>query len=240
MATNAFSYLQNPRQYAINAIQRAMHDRSSQLILFSNLVVLLSALFFRAPISEVLLVYWAQSVIIGIFAILRMLTYKLENNEPFVKRMFTSFFFTFHYGMFHLVYFIFIMSGLFSIFSDASTGGSSALFILIGVFIFLLTHFFSFVANFDADSKKGYSLGELMMAPYARIIPMHITIVLGGFIMFGVGFITFPIFFIYGEAAYFGAQKIGEVLILIFFTALKTIADLAAHDSHHALGKLKP
>jgi len=54
------------------------------------------------------------------------------------------------------------------------------------------------------------SLSKLMMAPYKRIIPMHLTIILSGFVLVGGAFnVTDP-----------------NIIILLIFIGLKTFMDL--------------
>ena len=53
---------------------------------------------------------------------------------------------------------------------------------------------------------------SLMSRPYARIIPMHLTIILGGFFLM---------------------SGIVNVFVLVLFLVLKTGADLKMHFSEH-------
>jgi hypothetical protein len=113
-------------------------------------------------------------------------------------KIFIAFFFLFHYGFFHLIYSFFL-------FSDGR--GFSSLewkYILLTALMFFLNHLFSHFYNRSRDTKK-QNIGSLMSYPYARIIPMHVTIIFGGLFM---GFI-------------------------LPFLLLKTFADLIMHTMEH-------
>ena len=56
------------------------------------------------------------------------------------------------------------------------------------------------------------NIGELMFFPYARIIPMHLTIIFGGIFLF---------------------SGIASTFVLILFLGLKTVADLVMHFIEH-------
>jgi hypothetical protein len=73
---------------------------------------------------------------------------------------------------------------------------------------FLANHCFSFRYHLREDLERTRNLGSLMFFPYARILPMHLTIIFGGFIAF----------------------RFAAVLL---FLLLKTLADLAMHAVEH-------
>jgi hypothetical protein len=176
-----------------------------------------------------LLAYWLQSVIIGIFQALRMI--RVENPE-FAKqkfqvmlngkdvsslhgqigKYFMSSFFILHYGMFHFVYLIFIIvfgttgmfRGGFQDIGSLTLWGITISGVFITTLIFFVNHLISFMVNREETQGK-VNMGMMMIYPYARIIPMHLTII------FGVMF-QFP---------------------LELFMGLKTVADVAMHLQEH-------
>lgn len=137
-------------------------DSSSISLLVSNIIVITLAIVQKWDVSTVLWVYWTQSIIIGFFQFLRILS--LKN--------FTAFFFAFHYGFFHFIYAIFLAS-------VAAKAPENFMFILTGSSIFFLNHLFSFIHNKEDDEKSKPNIGKLMFSPYARIIPMHLIIIFG-------------------------------------------------------------
>ena len=97
-------------------------DPSALSLLASNLIVMFFALTQGWSLITLMLVYWCQSVIIGLFNFLKMITMKnWESGELRINgrkadssegtKWFVAIFFAFHYGLFHLVYLFFIGMG---------------------------------------------------------------------------------------------------------------------------------
>lgn len=157
---------------------------SSVLSLFlSNLLVIILAIVQSWETATVLWVYWMQSVIIGLFQFFRILSLKKFSTEKFTinnrpvlpspqTKIFTAFFFAFHYGFFHFIYAIF----LFNFFTNQPL---DFLYLFTGGFIFFLNHLFSFYHNRIVDQQKVQNIGQLMFSPYIRIVPMHLIVVFG-------------------------------------------------------------
>jgi hypothetical protein len=82
-------------------------------------------------------------------------------------------FFTFHYGMFHLVYFFFLVG-------QAQGAPLFTRWIWICAAAFALNHLWSYRYNREHDRQGNPNIGTLMMTPYLRIVPMHLTILSGG------------------------------------------------------------
>ncbi len=198
----------------------ALEDPSLFGLVLSNLFTIGLALVFSWNVMLVLWVYWLQSVIIGFFNFFRILFLKnfstkgfRVNSRPMKAnsgtKVFTALFFAFHYGFFHLVYAVFLSS-----FTLASAGivFQDILFVFLAGVVFFANHLFSFVYNKTEDEKK-QNIGRVMFFPYARIVPMHLTIVFGGMFL---------------------ATGFASGLVLAFFMVLKTGADIAMHLSEHA------
>ena len=162
--------------------------------------------------ASLMLVYWAQSVVIGaanVFRILALDRFSTENftinnrpvdPTPATKRQVAAFF-ALHYGLFHVVYAVFLATG----------SGGAALF-MPGFWVctpaFAANHLWSYRYNRDLDRQGTPNIGTLMFTPYLRIVPMHLTIIFGGlFVHTGAG--------------------------LLLFGALKTAADVAMHVVEH-------
>lgn len=207
-----------------DSTENPSRDYSGFGILFSNLLVIGYALHQGWTLGEMMGIYWAQSVLIGFFHFFRILLLKsfstdgfTSNGEPVPetakgKRM-TAIFFAVHFGFFHIVYLVFLLgfgheaegpaTG-----SSAEVGGSGSFWFLISVLGFFLGHAFSFYENVKADLKNRPNLGTMMFLPYARIIPMHLTII-------------------------FGNQVDSKSFSMILFTGLKTAADYLMHIVEH-------
>lgn len=184
-------------------------------LLISNLIVIILAVIQRWEVTTVLWVYWIQSIIIGFFQFLRILSLKqfstenfIINNQPALPtaqtKTFTAFFFMLHYGFFHFIYAIF----LFNFFTNKPM---DFIYFFSGGLIFFLNHTFSYFHNKIIDEQKTQNIGTLMFTPYVRIIPMHLIVVFGA---------------ILGQS------------VLAVFLFLKTLADLLMHTIKHRVNIL--
>ncbi len=190
-------------------------DISLWVLLFSNIITIFFAIKEGWNLSTIMWIYWFQSITIGFFNFIRILQLKEFSTENFkinnqlVKptkgiKFLIAFFFLFHYGFFHLGYLIFLIINLF----NKSFGTLNALdfkHILFTAVLFFITHLFSYIYNKPNDTKK-QNIGTLMFYPYARIIPMHLTIILG---------------------------SIYSMALLPFFLTLKTFSDIIMHIVEH-------
>ncbi|MEW6690302.1 MAG: DUF6498-containing protein [Pseudomonadota bacterium] len=193
-------------------------DRSIYALLAANLLALLIAYATRMTLRELMLVYWIQSVIIGVTSFLRILSlrrFDTENfrlgNRPLEEtagdKLRVAFFFLAHYGGFHFVYLGFLTLG-----GKGADAGPATGYLLCAL-VFAANHLYSLFQNVRRDAAGRPNLGVLMMLPYARIFPMHLTILFGG-LFFG------------GTAAF------------VLFGALKIVADAVMHTvEHHVLAK---
>ncbi len=188
-------------------------DGSVFALIGTNIFVLILAMLLGWRLIDMMLVYWLQSVVIGIANVFRMLSldefstdeFTMNNRAveptPETKRSVAGFF-ALHFGGSHLVYFFFLMSGEFG---DPRLGPD----LLICAGAFAVNHWYSYQYHVASDRSGKPNIGTLMFTPYARVIPMHMTIIFGSVL---------------------GA---GGVLL---FGILKTIADAMMHQfEHHAL-----
>lgn len=195
---------------------------STLALIFSNALVIFFAIVDGISANEVLWIYWSQSVIIGIFNFIRMITlknfstegFKQGNKQPPPTRsvaISSAIFFLFHYGFFHMIYAFFL--GGFSQMSNSTSNSGSITFLLISAGIFFISYLIEFINSYKEQSDVLPNIGYIMFAPYARIIPMHFTIILGGFIG--------------AMGSFFSANT--NITIIILFTGIKTIVDLITH-----------
>jgi len=188
-------------------------DLSLWALIVSNLVVIIWALIEEWSLAIVMWVYWSQSVTIGILWFFKILTlkefstkgFKINNRsvEPTAgTKIQTAVFFLVHYGFFHLIYSVFLGA----MFKDVKL---VPIFLMAGVFF--VYQCFSFFYNRKWEDKQKPNIGTMMFFPYARIVPMHITIIAGGALQKAAGG-TFP-----ANAP------------LLIFMLLKTLADVIMH-----------
>ncbi len=129
--------------------------------------------------------YWCQSVMMGMFNFLDILTVRTVKLMPateaeqgpalFKTRVRTAFFFAFHYGFFHLVYLVFIPG----LKPKSPVQWDFFKYFLIAFFVGQLI---TFIQHKIWQRKSGTSLGVLFITPYLRIVPMHLTILIPSFI----------------------------------------------------------
>jgi len=197
-------------------------DMSLWFLIFSNFVTIFLAITQDWSLASIMWVYWFQSVTIGFFIrILGLkdfstdgLKFEGQQAKPTKEtQLFSAFFFLCHYGFFHLFYLIFLLSDS----SDGTFGEKIGFvenmeFVFFPSLLFFANHFFSFIYNKQREPKK-QNIGAVMVYPYIRIIPMHLTIILG-----------FPLGLSLGS--------LGDIL-LPFFLILKTFSDAIMHVVEH-------
>lgn len=191
------------------------------LLIAVNMVPLAGALLWEWKVFDVLLLYWFENVIIGLFNVFKMLSLIALRGHwlaiPIVP------FFVFHYGIFCQVHGVFIfvlfarpedpatpMKNHFdTIFSDLIT---QPMF-LMALGGLLLSHAFSFFFNFMIR-REVYktNLLTLMSAPYERVVVMHLTLLIGSALVLALG---------------------EPIWALALMTLLKTWTDLRAHRRSH-------
>lgn len=199
-------------------------DRAVRGILAANLLAIVVAFLDGGNLLYLLWPYWIQSVVIGFFAqrrirmLQRFSTEGLKMNgravapTPASRRQAANFF-VLHYGLFHLFYLVALLT-----FTGPMAAGRLSLgalsgwdtLTIVGVGIgFALSHRASHREHVEADLSGNPNLGALMFLPYLRIVPMHLTIIL--------------------------AAVLHSALGVLFFSVLKTVADVAMHIIEHRL-----
>ena len=195
----------------------AAWDGSVWSLILVNLAVLGFAAAGRWDARELMLAYWAQSVIIGIANVFRILSLERFSTENFTindapveptpaTKVKVASFFALHYGVFHAGYLMFLVLG-------DQNPVSLGLWFWMGAAAFAINHFWSYRYNIEMDRQGTPNIGTLMATPYIRIVPMHLTIILGGML------------------------AAGSSGTLLLFGGLKTAADVGMHLVEH--GRLK-
>lgn len=197
---------------SLNTKTTIRFDRSALLLILSNAFAIVVAVAEHWSLSDVIWIYWGQSVVIGFFSWLRILCLRQFSTEdvkindvPVEPTKATqrqlALYFLIHYGGFHALYFI-------TLCGELSRPNMTAIVICVGVLA--INHAFSFWYNLEKDIRRKPKIWIVMVFPYARIIPMHLIILLAG--------------------SFFVTQS---TVILILFLFLKTLADLLMHQIEH-------
>jgi hypothetical protein len=222
-----------------------MTKRASALVLIlANLIPLAGVFLFQWDVLAILLLYWAESVVVGVINVFRMIACRTDNilhgflpqlagqqvpgelgkNLPKIPvnafRFFLVPFFVLHYGGFCFGHLMAVVG----FFGDGSVGlsaGSSLAKLWqssfwIGVAAIFGSHLFSFFTNYIGGGEyKRASLFLLMHRPYGRIIVMHVAIVFGAGLVMWLG------------------SPLPMLMILI---VTKTVLDIRLHEKER--GKL--
>jgi hypothetical protein len=191
----------------------AAADGSVWMLVGVNVATLVVALLDQWNTVALMAAYWAQSVIIGVGNVFRILALDRFSTKNFKingravdptpsTKIQVAVFFAIHYGFFHALYLLFL---------NAQANGVA---LFDGIFwlcsaAFAINHLWSYRYNRDLDRRGTPNIGTLMFTPYLRVIPMHLTIILGGL-------------FASGSAG------------MLLFGALKTGADVGMHLIEHA------
>jgi hypothetical protein len=190
-----------------------LRDISLLPLLVSNGLAIWWAARDHLSLQTVMMIYWGQSVAIGVVNVLRILVLRDFSTDdvqvggpmsPSVgAKLRVAGFFTLHYGFFHVVYLVFILAAMTRGRVDVNVP-----FVLYGAALFAGTDLAALALHWNAETR-GRNLGQVMFAPYLRIVPMHLAIIFGGFVNYHPG------------------------LTLGLFQGLKTLADMFTHLVQH-------
>jgi hypothetical protein len=176
------------------------------VLVAANLVPLAGVLFWGWDVFALLLLFWMENVVVGLFFALRMLFVDLEESALWLAKLFMVPFFCVHYGMFTAVHGVFV----FMLFGQGKyrAEGLNALAVLVA------SHLFSFAWNYLYRGEfRGAQLSRLMAQPYGRVVVLHVAIILGGI----------------------AAMMLGSPLwALLVLLGLKVAFDFKAHLKEHS------
>ena len=209
-----------------------IHNFPVVSLIFANAVTIVLAILGNWDLATVMFIYWAQSIIIGIFSVISLLgadttalqgdlqkpiderggTEKISPRGAWFYKCMLAGFFTLHYGLFHLGYYFFIVdSGLFGSVNFADPG------IWLSCGLFFANHLYSHITYRHQGPKDYRYINEHFFTPYRRIIPMHLTIIFGSIVIFALE--------VFGIAS--------TMPVLVLFLLLKTYSDITAHLIKH-------
>jgi hypothetical protein len=163
------------------------------LIVALNLVPLAGVWLFDWHSFDLIFLYWMENVVIGAFVLLRMVVRPYHHVIEIVSPLFFAPFFAFHYGMFCFVHGSFVVS-MFGT-SDIASGALVDQTLLIldqpGMAVALLSlvglQAFDWLRDTAERGLGGDGIKDLMVAPYRRIVVLHLVIIGGGFALTALG-----------------------------------------------------
>ena len=195
--------MQSPMRAHVTSPMRS----SIRNLILANIITLFAALAFQWEVAWLLWPYWIQSVIIGIYARKRMLNLAqfstegfTSNDQPVPENALGK---RSTANFFVLHYGGFHLGYLVFLLAEHRVSGLWNMLILFACGVsFVLSQRATYAVQHAADLRGKPNLGKLMFMPYVRILPMHLGII-------------------------FGSALAGGVSILVLFTALKTLSDIA-------------
>lgn len=152
---------------------------STLVLVLANLVPVIGALYFGWDLSSVLVIYWAESAVIGFYNICKILVI------GGISSFFYGIFFISHFGAFMAIHFMF----LYQIFIKGMDSSASVSIEEVSLFLvdlwpailaLFVSHGISFIQNFLG--RKEYlnrTAKKQMSEPYQRIVFMHLVIIIG-------------------------------------------------------------
>lgn len=158
---------------------------SGLALIGANLLPLAGVLVFGWDLSNVMVLYWAESAVIGFYTALKAFVVG-KWVAPFAVMFFVG-----HFGGFMAIHFMFVY-GFFIHGGGSLAAEPGALEGLLDIFgplwpalaALFVSHGVSFFVNFISRREHvGTTLTDLMTAPYKRIMIMHVTIIFGGFVV---------------------------------------------------------
>ena len=182
----------------------------------ANLVPLGGVLWFDWAVFPLMLVFWLENLVIGAYNALRMLA---AARSSLGERLTLTAFFAVHYGGFCAGHGIFLVA-LFG--GDRFEGGPhlsdfgetiNANGLWIAVLALAASHGFSFARNYLGEREyKHVGVQQLMMAPYSRIVVLHVLLIAGAWVV---------------------TTLQAPALILAALVVGKIVIDVKAHDRQH-------
>jgi len=185
--TATMTTLPEPTQGVIDSRSAVSWTSPSTLfLLLANLIPVAGVLFLNWEIAEVMLLFWAESGIIGFYNLLKM--WKIGG----IAVLGTGPFFIAHFGGFMAVHLMFIygifIDGMVTMPASETTTTGRMLADMMALAPALIGYFISHGVSYSSNfiGKQEYlerSVSQQMGEPYKRIIIMHMTIIIGGFLV---------------------------------------------------------
>jgi len=202
-------------------------------------VPLFGAFFLGWEAFDIVLLYWAENLAVGFYNILKIAFVKVSHPIEHLGKLFLIPFFAVHYGGFTAVHGFFVLmlfkkgeapfpagdtwpcffvflQMLVNVIKQAYSVMSTPMrYALAGLF---LSHGVSFVYNYLLKGEYARTNPQkLMSSPYARVVVMHLAIIIGAFVSMALG---------------------SPVAVLAVLVVLKTALDVKLHLKEHR--KIKP
>ena len=178
-----FRALQDESPDGARTAAASFFSLSVLVLVLANLVPIAGAVYFGWDLSSVLVIYWAESGIIGFYNLCKML---VIGGWP---ALFSTVFFISHFGAFMAIHFLFLYGVFIQVGESSSSASLSEAARLLkalwpALLALFISHGISFFQNFIGRQEyKNITVGKQMHEPYQRIIFMHMVIIIGAGLM---------------------------------------------------------
>ena len=221
--------------------KRYLSDIPLLALIAANAVPVLGVLFLEWDAFSLVLLYWAENIVVGFYNVLKIACAKVPHPLAHLGKLFVIPFFVVHYGGFCAVHGFFVLA----MFNKEAEGVMQAadwpcFFVFVQMLIGVIRHAYSvippnmkyaiaalFISHGVSFVVNYFVKGEYLTAnvkdqmgdPYARVVVLHIAIIAGGFLTMALG---------------------SPVLLLLVLVVLKTIFDIKLHNRQHKKKQQKP
>lgn len=171
-----------------------MRRLSLLLLIAANLLPLAGVFFWEWDVFLLLLLFWCENVIIGLFGIARLVV--AADRDTVVTSLIHPLFFMVHYGGFMFGHFM-VLFGMYAAHveapgTDASPADYYTLIVehlnWVAIAALFISHGWSFVENFMGRSEyERLSPMQAMGLPYKRMVITHVALIFGGFFLIEKG-----------------------------------------------------
>ena len=177
------------------AIQSRNWPQGSDLFLIValNLLPIAGVIFWDWRVFDIIFLYWIENLIIGAFSALRMVARPYRHPIDWIFPLLLTPFFVLHYGAFCWGHGLFVIS-MFSEPGAPDMSISAAVFaalednsMLIAVLALMALQAIDWLRDTARHGLGADGVRELMVAPYRRIMVLHLTILFGGFAVLSLG-----------------------------------------------------
>ena len=182
-----------------NTLARTYRDPMAWVILAVDLFPVWAVLTMGWGAAPLVFLYWLENVILGAVALAKMIATSMKEHPiGLIGMLFIGPFFVVHYGMFCFVHGIFV-----NVFANLNNGSDpgfpspwglieaalqSAPNMTLFVVAIIAVQVVLFVQDFVLGGEyRRTTVDKEMMAPYARVIVLHIAIFAGAFAMAAIG-----------------------------------------------------
>jgi hypothetical protein len=216
-------------------------------LILANLIPLVGVLWFGWDVWGILIIYWLENGIYGLFNVLKMRRAEgAEDDSPLAaaetRRRLNGFrvngrpasgtgkaalipFFIMHYGIFWVVHGIFVL--LLPLFAATGADGApdfgstlNPLGILLVVVCLFISHGLSYRLNYIGRGEYlRTTAAQQMFAPYGRLVVLHVTIIFGAVLIGMTG------------------APVAAIVVLVL---LKIVLDLGLHLAEHRTAEKVP